>query len=111
VVAAWVLVPESKASDSGRGFDIAGALLVTSGLSVLVYAIVEAQSHGWGSSTTLGFGGLAIALLAGFVGVERAHPRPLVRLGIFTVRTLTIGNSVIALLIGVTNTVFFLMTL
>jgi len=111
VAAAAVFVPESRADAADRGFDIAGALLVTAGLSVLVYAIVEAQSRGWGSATTLGFGGVAIVLLAGFIAVERVHPRPLLRLGIFASRTLAIGNVVIALLVGVTNTVFFLMTL
>src|SRR4051812_31220041 len=55
-------VPESRSGGDQRGFDLAGAALVTSGLSVLTYAIVKAQAFGWGDPRTLGLGALAIAL-------------------------------------------------
>ena len=49
------LVPESKDDDwSRRSFDVAGAVAVTGGLMLLVYAIVEAQQQGWTSAATLG---------------------------------------------------------
>ena len=37
-----------------RSFDLAGAVTVTAGLVVLVYAIVKAQAFGWGSARTIG---------------------------------------------------------
>ena len=46
--------PESRAPDRPDSFDIAGAVSVTAGLIVLVYAIVKAESFGWGSARTLG---------------------------------------------------------
>ena len=53
-LAALRCVPESRAPMLQRRFDLAGAMTVTSGLVVLVYAIVKAESKGWGSLHTLG---------------------------------------------------------
>jgi predicted MFS family arabinose efflux permease len=72
---------------------------VTLGLSVLVYAIVKAQAFGWGSASTLGLGAAAIALLAAFVVIERRSAAPLVRLGVFKIRSLAGANGVM-LLVG-----------
>ena len=60
-------MPESRADLQHRSFDLAGAVTVTSGLIVLVYAIVKAQAFGWGSGRTLGLLAAAVALLALFV--------------------------------------------
>ena len=59
-------VPESRAEQRTDGFDLAGAVSVTAGLIVLVYAIVKAQDFGWGSGKTLGPLAVAVALLAAF---------------------------------------------
>ena len=63
------LITESKAERAGS-FDVIGAVFVTAGLMVLVYAIVKAESFGWGSARTLGLAAVGIALLAIFVLVE-----------------------------------------
>src|SRR5215207_6686155 len=88
-------VPESRAPDRPESFDIAGAIAVTAGLTVLVYAIVKAESFGWGSARTLGLGAVAIALLVAFVIIERRSDSPLIRLGVFRIRSLTIANLVL----------------
>jgi EmrB/QacA subfamily drug resistance transporter len=88
-------VPESRAPVRPDTFDVAGAVSVTSGLIVLVYAIVKAESFGWGSARTLGLFAVAIALLTAFVIIERRSPAPLVRLGIFRIRSLTVANLVL----------------
>jgi len=54
VAAAWKFVPETKTTSVGR-FDVPGAVLVTGGLSSLVYAITQAGTHGWTSGRTIGF--------------------------------------------------------
>jgi EmrB/QacA subfamily drug resistance transporter len=105
------LVPESKAPDAGRGFDAVGAVLVTGGLLSLVYAIVRASSDGWGSSATLGFGALAVVLLVAFVVVERVQRMPLVRLGIFSTRSLSTANGVMILIAGGMFSMFFFATI
>jgi EmrB/QacA subfamily drug resistance transporter len=93
------LLPESR-NDGERHFDIAGALSITAGLSLLVYALVDANSAGWGSAQTLGLGALALALIAGFYVIERRQKAPLVPFpGIFRMRTIT-GINVSAVLIA-----------
>src|SRR3954467_14954505 len=58
-IAAFVLslryVPESRDVQAERAFDVAGAVAVTGGLMALVYAIVKAETHGWGSGLTIAF--------------------------------------------------------
>src|SRR6202049_936398 len=44
---------ESRAEVQSRSFDVPGAVAVTAGLSLLVYALVDAVNSGWGSTTTL----------------------------------------------------------
>jgi EmrB/QacA subfamily drug resistance transporter len=92
------VLPESRNAEH-RYFDLQGAVLVTAGLALFVYAIVDANSAGWGSTKTLGLGALAIALLAGFVGWESRAPHPLMPFSIFRLRTLRASN-VVGLLLG-----------
>jgi predicted MFS family arabinose efflux permease len=72
---------------------------VTGGLLVLVFAIVKAQGYGWGSSRTIGLFVLAFALLGAFVVIERRSKAPLIRLGIFRMRSLS-GSNVAMLLVA-----------
>jgi MFS family permease len=93
------LIAESRASDEARAFDVAGAVTVTAALSLLVYAVVDAEEAGWGSSKTIGLLALAAALLAAFVAIELRARKPLVPFSIFRIRTLT-GANVVGLLVG-----------
>jgi EmrB/QacA subfamily drug resistance transporter len=104
-------VPESRAEKRPAGFDIAGATSVTAGLMVLVYAIVKAQDYGWGSTTTLGLIALAIALLAAFVAIERRSAAPLIRLGVFRIRSLASANGVMLLVASGMFAFFFFSSL
>jgi hypothetical protein len=61
-----------------RNFDLPGAFSVTAGLSILVYALVDAESAGWGSSQTIVLLVVAAALLSAFVWIERRALAPLV---------------------------------
>src|SRR3954467_1622286 len=86
VAAAFVaprLLPESRDTESDRVFDVAGATAVTAGLALLVYALVDANNAGWGSTQTLVLGGIALLLLAAFVVIERRTSNPLMPLSIF----------------------------
>ncbi|HEY6150147.1 MAG TPA: MFS transporter, partial [Gaiellaceae bacterium] len=77
------LIPESRDEVAHRSFDIPGAVTVTAGLMVLVYAIVQAQQKGWGSAQTIGTFVAAAVLLAAFAAIELRAKAPLVRLSIF----------------------------
>ncbi|MEH3054677.1 MAG: MFS transporter [Patulibacter minatonensis] len=70
-------------------FDVAGAVLSTTGMSSLVYAFVSAAQRGWGDPLTVGTGLLAVALLAGFVRVERRAEQPITPLHLFRSRRRT----------------------
>ncbi len=93
------LIAESRADTDSRTFDVAGALTVTAALSILVYALVDATSAGWGSSQTVGLLGLSAALLAAFVAIERRSANPLVPFTFFADRTRT-GANIVGLLVG-----------
>ncbi|MFZ0386904.1 MAG: MFS transporter [Solirubrobacteraceae bacterium] len=99
VVLAARYILESRVEGVRRSYDLAGAATVTGGLVVIVFAIVKAQSFGWGSARTLGLFAAGIVLLAAFVAIESRSESPLMRLSIFRVRSLAVGDAAL-LLVG-----------
>jgi EmrB/QacA subfamily drug resistance transporter len=93
------LIAESRAEVEERRFDFAGAVTVTAGLSLLVYALVDAQKAGWGSFQTVGLLSLSVLLLAAFAVIEARGTSPLVPGRIFRLRTVT-GANATGLMIG-----------
>ena len=93
------LLDESRASEKARHFDVAGAVTVTVGLSLLVYALVDANNAGWGSARTISLLAISALLLLAFVVIEHRTPDPLVPFRIFRQRTLT-GANVVGILVG-----------
>jgi EmrB/QacA subfamily drug resistance transporter len=92
VLMALRAVPESRLQTERRSYDLAGAVAVTGGLVVLVYGIVKAQSYGWGSAHSLITFAIGVAALAAFVMIERRAVSPLMRLGVFRIRSLAVGD-------------------
>jgi EmrB/QacA subfamily drug resistance transporter len=111
VLATLRYVPESRADVQHRAFDLAGAVTVTAGLVVLVYAIVKAQAFGWGSGRTIGLIAAALVLLAAFLVIERRSVAPLVRLSIFRVKTLAVADGVLLLVASGMFGMFFFASL
>src|SRR5204863_3869930 len=70
-------IAETRSQSAKRHFDTAGAVTVTAGLSVLVYAIVDATNAGWGSFQTIGLIALAAVLIGAFVVIELRSQAPL----------------------------------
>ena len=91
-----------------QGADIPGALLITSGLMLGVYTILEAGDWGWGSVQTLTLGGVSIALLASFVARQARIANPLMPLRLFRSRNVAGANAVMALLVVGFFGMFFL---
>jgi EmrB/QacA subfamily drug resistance transporter len=91
-----------------QGADIAGAVLVTSALMLAVYTIVKASDYGWASAHTLGFGAVAILLLAGFVIREARTATPLMPLRLFESRNVAGANVVQLLMVAGVFGMFFL---
>jgi predicted MFS family arabinose efflux permease len=111
VFAALRLVPNSKVEGGSRHFDLAGAISVTAGLLVLVYAIVKAEEWGWSSGSTLGLAAVAVALLGTFILIEQRSPFPLMRLSLFRLRSLAVGNGVFLIVVGGLFAMFFFASL
>jgi predicted MFS family arabinose efflux permease len=106
-VLAPILLSESRDA-SVKSFDVPGAVLVTSGLVVLVFAITQANSYGWTSVETIGLFAAAGVLLAAFVGWEARTKEPLMPFSIFRLRTL-VGANVVGLAMGTAMFAMFLM--
>jgi EmrB/QacA subfamily drug resistance transporter len=113
-VLALALAPRFvRESRSGRDStqDIAGAVTVTGGLALLVYAVSNAPAHGWTSGWTISRLAVAVILLVSFLVIESRAKDPLMPFRIFRVSTVA-GANVAGLLLGaVVFANFFILTL
>jgi EmrB/QacA subfamily drug resistance transporter len=107
MVLAPILLDESRDARV-KTFDLPGAVLVTAGLSSLVYAITQAGQEGWLAGRTIGFAVVSLVLLAGFVGWELRHPEPLMRFGLLRTKTVA-GANVAGFIMGTALFSMFLM--
>ncbi|MCA1657031.1 MAG: DHA2 family efflux MFS transporter permease subunit [Actinobacteria bacterium] len=102
------LVEDRPGIGLDAGADVPGAVLLTSGLMLGVYTILQVSDHGWGSLHTLGLGGGSVALLALFVARQARIANPLMPLRLFRSRNVSGANVVIALLVVGMFGMFFL---
>ncbi|HLE99268.1 MAG TPA: DHA2 family efflux MFS transporter permease subunit [Gaiellaceae bacterium] len=87
-----VLLGESRGA-RGQSHDVLGAVLITSGLVLVVLGITQGQSWGWSSTETIGVFAASAILHAAFLLWERRERDPLVPLSIFVrLQTLTAAN-------------------
>src|SRR6478736_5871313 len=94
------VVPESRLATARRRYDPFGAVTVTGGLSLIVYAISTAPQVGWGTARTVSLLAVSVALLVAFVVIETRVEAPLMPLRIFQNKTLAGANAVGVLLGG-----------
>ncbi|HEY3463723.1 MAG TPA: MFS transporter [Amycolatopsis sp.] len=92
-----VLLRESKDAGKQRTFDLAGAVVSTAALGLLVYILVEAPTKGWVSFHTLGLGVVFLVLVALTLVIEKRSAAPLVPLRLFRSPALVGGNVVTAI--------------
>ena len=93
------VVPESRLVTERRRYDPFGAVTVTGGLSLLVYAVSTAPQAGWGTARTVSLLATSAALLVAFVVIETRVEAPLMPLRIFRLKTLA-GANAVGLLLG-----------
>jgi EmrB/QacA subfamily drug resistance transporter len=93
------IVPESRLETARRRFDALGAVTVTGGLLLLVYALSKAPELGWSSPRTLALLAASALALVAFLVVEMRVEAPLMPLRIFKLRTVAAANAV-GLLLG-----------
>jgi MFS family permease len=106
-----IYVRESRREDVVHDYDLPGAISVTAGLIVLVYAISEAPTVGWWTFRTVGLLVLAGALLLFFLWWEWREKEPLMPLSIFRIRLVAAANVCGFLLAGGMYGSFLLLTL
>jgi EmrB/QacA subfamily drug resistance transporter len=111
VVLAPVLVSESRDQSAPPRLDVAGALSVTAGLTLLVYGITRVEEAGLASPVTLSSLASSVVLLALFVVVEGRVRHPLVPLGVLRSRGLLGANLVALVLTAATTPPMLLCTL
>jgi EmrB/QacA subfamily drug resistance transporter len=114
-VATFALGQALIRSDDGlgleHGVDWLGSLLVTASLMSAIYAIVEATTHGWISSETVGFGALAAVVMAAFLALEARIANPIIPPRILAQRGLINASLVRGFLVTGMYSTFFLATL
>jgi EmrB/QacA subfamily drug resistance transporter len=111
VALSLVLLPAERGPSQGDRLDVAGAVTITASLMVAVYAIVNGNETGWGSSETIGLLAAAAALLAIFLAVEARAASPLIPLGLFRLRNVSTANGVGILMAGGMFAAFFISAL
>lgn len=89
----WLLPPARVAMEN-RHLDLWGAVTVTAGMLIAVYAVVGGNEAGWLSARTLGLLAMAAALLALFLFIESRVRAPLMPLSLFRLRNVVVANIV-----------------
>jgi EmrB/QacA subfamily drug resistance transporter len=107
-VLATRLVPNRDGVGLSAGADVPGASLMTGGLMLGVYTILQVEHVGWASARTLGMGAVAVALVAAFVVRQAKVANPLMPLRLFRSRMLTGANVVQGLAVVGMFGMFFL---
>lgn len=83
-------ITETNEPEAG-GFDFPGVALLTGSLFAVVWGLIKAQDHGWGSAYVLGFLVAGLVLIAAFIVREQRAAAPLIPLDLFRSRSLSAG--------------------
>jgi EmrB/QacA subfamily drug resistance transporter len=107
-LAAVFLPADARDSRRGEPFDVPGAVTVTGGLLLFVYALNRGAEHGWGSWPTIALFAVSAALLSVFVLIEARSRSPLVPGSALRNRTLVAANLSAFFLFGALLSFIFL---
>jgi hypothetical protein len=105
------LLPDDRPEADDRRLDVAGAITVTASVMLGTYAVINGNDNGWTSGETLGLLAAAAALLVVFLAIEARISSPLMPLGLFRLRNISVANVVGILLAGSMFGWFFLSAL
>jgi EmrB/QacA subfamily drug resistance transporter len=98
VIAAIVVVPESRDMSREQRLDLPGLVTSGIGLLALVYALIEAHRLGWTSATIIALFAVAAVALTAFVFLELHQRLPMLDLSLFKNGTFT-GANLVAILV------------
>ncbi|GAA1756207.1 hypothetical protein GCM10009747_13090 [Agromyces humatus] len=103
------LPPQRRPAPSGR-LDVLGAVLVTAATGTLIFALIRAGDHGWGTFTTVGLAVVSVILYVGFVVRQLTARTPLMDLRLLARRPVAAGTVLILVATALMIMVFFLGT-
>lgn len=83
------VIPRTRARSR---FDWIGAFLITAGVGVLTFGLIEGPARGWGSGLIVGAFVVSVCALSGFVVWERRHEAPLIDVSLFSRAPFTVAN-------------------
>ena len=107
-IAALKVIPADTRKPRWKGLDLRGALLATTSLGAIVFAITQAEGAGWTSAQTLVLGLGGLGGLAAFAAFERRTDTPLLRVDRLVDRA--VGGGVV-LMFAATGSMFGLFLL
>jgi EmrB/QacA subfamily drug resistance transporter len=111
LVATFRIISAERPKAPVKNFDALGAVLVTGGMLLLIYTLVNAPSVGWATTRTIaGLAGAGLLLLA-FVANERRDSNPLVPLSIFRIKGLAAADATQVIAMAGFYSMFFFLTL
>jgi EmrB/QacA subfamily drug resistance transporter len=105
------LLPAVRTGAGQQRLDVAGAVAITGATVLAVYAIVNGNTAGWTSAQTIDLLAAAVIVLVSFVAWEARVPAPLMPLGIFRHRNLSVANVVGILWAAAMFALFFMSAL
>jgi MFS family permease len=111
IVLAFRLIDADPAPDTGRRFDLPGALSATAAVTLLVFALVRGPDAGWISPATLAPATAGLVLLAAFIMIERRSVDPLVPPRLLTNPTLTLAVVVAFMFMATFGSLLYFLSL
>ncbi|AEY92604.1 MFS transporter [Streptomyces corchorusii] len=109
-LAALAVIPRDEARTAGRRFDLPGALTVTAGATLLVFALVEGPENGWTAPEVIGSFVAAVVFLIAFAVIESRSRDPLMPFRLFRNRSLSVGITVTFLYMATFGTLPYFLT-
>ncbi|MFF9674594.1 MFS transporter [Streptomyces eurythermus] len=109
-LAAVFVIPRDPAGGAGRRFDLPGALTVTAGATLLVFALVEGPEWGWAAPAVIGAAVAAVVCLAAFAAIESRSADPLMPFRLFRNRSLSVAITVTFLYMATFGTLPYFLT-
>lgn len=100
IFAAFLVLPKDSLRDERRNFDLPGAVTVTVGSTLLVYALIQGPEEGWLTVHVLSSLGLAVACLLAFTAIEFRSHDPLMPIRLFRNRSLVTGMIITFIYMG-----------
>ncbi|CAM06134.1 putative MFS sugar transporter protein [Saccharopolyspora erythraea NRRL 2338] len=110
-LAALRLIQPDPVRESGRAFDLPGAVTATAGVTLVVFALVEGPEMGWGQPAVVVSAVLGVVLLVAFARIESRSADPVMPLRLLRHRDLVVAMAVTAVFMATFGVQYYFLTL